>query len=94
MRLMMKFTIPVERGNETAQDGTQLQAIESLVKATNAEAAYFTMIDGERGGYIFFEEADQAQLTRLNEPMLAALDAAIEIVPVLTIDDLKRGLPN
>jgi hypothetical protein len=52
------------------------------------------MIDGERGGYIFFEEADQAQLTRLNEPMLAALDAAIEIVPVLTIDDLKRGLPN
>jgi hypothetical protein len=94
MRLMMKFTIPVERGNETAQDGTQLQAIESLVKATNAEAAYFTMIDGERGGYIFFEEADQAQLTRLNEPMLAALDAAIEIVPVLSIDDLKRGLPN
>jgi hypothetical protein len=94
MRLMMKFTIPVERGNETAQDGTQLQAIESLVKATNSEAAYFTMIDGERGGYIFFEEADQAQLTRLNEPMLAALDAAIEIVPVLTIDDLKRGLPN
>jgi len=91
---MMKFTIPVERGNETARDGTQLQAIESLVKATNAEAAYFTMIDGERGGYIFFEEADQAQLTRLNEPMLAALDAAIEIVPVLTIDDLKRGLPN
>ena len=94
MRLMMKFTIPVERGNETARDGTQLQAIESLVKATNAEAAYFTMIDGERGGYIFFEEADQARLTRLNEPMLAALDAAIEIVPVLTIDDLKRGLPN
>jgi hypothetical protein len=57
-------------------------------------ALYLYPIDGERGGYIFFEEAYQAQLTRLNEPMLAALDAAIEIVPVLTIDDLKRGLPN
>jgi hypothetical protein len=51
MRLMMKFTIPVGLGNETAKDGTQMQAIESLLKATNAEAAYFTMIDGERGGY-------------------------------------------
>jgi len=94
MRLMMKFTIPVERGNEAAKDGTMAHAIESLVKATNAEAAYFTVIDGERAGYIFFEEADQARLTRYNEPMFAALDAAIEIVPVLSLDDLKRGLPN
>ncbi|MBQ0816397.1 MAG: hypothetical protein KBT60_00290 [Methyloceanibacter sp.] len=48
MRLMMKFTIPVERGNEAAKDGTMERAIESLVKATNSEAAYFTVIDGER----------------------------------------------
>ena len=25
---------------------------------------------------------------------VAVLDAAIEIVPVLSLDDLKRGLPN
>jgi hypothetical protein len=92
MRLMMKFTIPVERGNEAAKDGTIGQTIENLVKATNAEAAYFTVIDGERAGYIFFEETDQARLPQLNEPMFAALDAAITIVPALTLDDLKRGL--
>jgi hypothetical protein len=92
MRLMMKFTIPVERGNEAARDGTIGQTIENLVKATNAEAAYFTVIDGERAGYIFFEETDQARLPQLNEPMFAALDAAITIVPALTLDDLKRGL--
>ncbi len=94
MRLMMKFTIPVERGNEAVKDGTIERAIANLVEATNAEATYFTMINGERGGYIFFEEDDQAQLTRYNESMFAALDAAIEIVPVLSLDDLKRGLPN
>lgn len=93
MRLMLKFTIPVERGNEAVSDGTIGQAIESLVKETNAEAAYFTLIDGERAGMIFFEEADQAKLTRINEAMFAALDAAIDIVPVLNLDDLKRGLP-
>ncbi|MEJ8572177.1 hypothetical protein [Microbaculum marinum] len=58
------------------------------------KAAYFTMIDGERGGYVFFEETDQANLTKYNEPMFAALDAHIEIAPVLTLDDLKRGLPD
>jgi len=92
MRLMLKFTIAVERGNEAVADGSIGKAIEKLVADTGAEAAYFTMIDGERGGYVFFEEDDQANLTKINEPMFAALDAHIEIVPVQTLDDLKRGL--
>jgi hypothetical protein len=92
MRLMMTFTIPVERGNEAAKDGTILKAIENVIEATNAEGSYFTLIDGQRAGYIVFEEADQARLPELSEPMFAALDAAIDVVPVLTLDDLKRGL--
>ena len=94
MLLMMRFTIPVERGNAAAKEGRLEHAIESLVEATDAEAAYFTMINGERGGYIFFEETDQAQLTQLNESLMAALDAAIVIVPVLSLEDLKHALPN
>lgn len=94
MRLMMKFTIPVERGNEAAKDGTIGKAIQALVETANAEAAYFTLADGERAGYIFFEETDQARMTTLNEPLFAALDASIETVPVLTLDDLMRGLPD
>jgi hypothetical protein len=41
---------------------------------------------------VFFEETDQARLTDINEPLFAALDAYIEIVPALTLEDLKRGL--
>jgi hypothetical protein len=94
MLLMMKLTIPVERGNMAAKDGRLEHAIESLVEATDAEAAYFTMINGERGGYVFFEDTDQAQLAQLNESLMAALNAAIEIVPVTSLDDLKYGLRN
>ena len=94
MQLMLKFSIPAERGNRAVKDGTMGQAIDNLIKATKAQACYFTMIDGKRGGMIFFEESDQARLPQLNEPMIAALDAAIEIVPVLSLDDLKRGLPK
>ena len=92
MRLMLKFSIPVERGNAAVKDGTLGQAIENLIKATKADASYFTMIDGKRGGVVFFEENDTTRLPQINEPMFAALDAAIEIVPVLTLDELKRGL--
>lgn len=92
MRMMLTFRIPVEKGNEAQADGSMSKAIEKLVADTNAEAAYFTMIDGLRGGIVIFEETDQANLTKHNEPMFAALNAAIDIVPVLTLEDLKRGL--
>jgi hypothetical protein len=91
MRLMLKFTIPVDKGNEALADGTMAPAIEALVKKVNAEAAYFMVLDGERAGLVF-EESDQARLPDINEPLFAALDAYVEIVPALTLEDLKRGL--
>lgn len=92
MRLMLRFTIPVERGNKAVADGTMGPAIEALINQVRAEAAYFTVIDGERAGMIFFEESDQARLPEINEPLFAKLDAFIEVVPALTLEDLKRGL--
>lgn len=92
MRLMLKFTIPVDKGNEAAKDGTLGPAIDALIEQTDPEAAYFTLDEGERAGMIFFEVDDQARLTELNEPLFAALDAAIHIAPVLTLEDLRRGL--
>ena len=92
MRLMMRFTIPVETGNRTAKDGSLGRAIEALVEQTDAEAAYFTLQDGRRAGFIFFEVEDQARLSRINEPFFAAVDAEIDIVPALTLEDLRKGL--
>lgn len=92
MRLMLKFAIPVERGNEAFADGSLGQAIEKLVADTKAEAAYFTTVDGERGGMIFFEADDSSVIPGIVEPVFAALDANIEIQPVLTAEELKRGL--
>ncbi|MDX1576639.1 MAG: DUF3303 family protein [Kiloniellales bacterium] len=94
MRLMLKFAIPVDKGNQAAKDGTLGAAIDALVEQTNPEAAYFTLDGGERAGLIVFETDDQARLTELNEPLFAALDAAVDIVPVLTLEDLRRGLPK
>jgi hypothetical protein len=92
MRLMLKFTIPVEKGNKAAADGTLERAIGALMAEVKPEAAYFMLDQGQRAGLVVFEQTDAAALPKINEPLFAALDAAIEIQPVLTADDLRRGL--
>jgi hypothetical protein len=92
MRLMLKFTIPVAKGNRAAADGSLARAMDTLLEQVKPEAAYFTLQDGERAGLIIFNETDPARLTMINEPLFAELEAAIEICPVLTIDDLRKGL--
>ncbi|MEM7177665.1 MAG: hypothetical protein AAGD47_12685 [Pseudomonadota bacterium] len=92
MRMMLKFTIPVERGNQAEKDGTLGRTISNLVESVNAEAAYFALEDGKRMGIVIFEESDQAKMPVLNEPLFAALNASIQIQPVMTVEDLQRAL--
>ncbi len=92
MRLMMIFRIPTAAGNEAGAHGDIGAAIRKLIEDTDAEAAYFTMMNGMRAGIVIFEEADQARLTTYNEPLMESLGAEIEIFPALNLDDLKRGL--
>ena len=92
MRFMYKFSIPVETGNAAFADGSLTEAIEALMAAAKPEAAYFTMLDGERAGILFIETDDPSHFTKLNEPLMAKLDAAIDITPVQSIDELRQGL--
>ena len=39
MRLMLKFTIPVEKGNQAEKDGTLGPAIAKLIETVDAEAS-------------------------------------------------------
>ena len=41
---------------------------------------------------IFFDLDDQGRLAEINEPFFDPLDAAIDIMPVLNLDDLRKGM--
>jgi len=92
MRLMLRFTIPVEKGNEAAADGSLADAIKDLVEQLNPEAAYFHLQDGMRAGTIYFQESDQARMAVINEPLFAKLNAAIDIQPAVSLDELTGKL--
>jgi len=92
MRVMLKFTLPVEKGNQAFKDGSLGKAMESIMGKLKPEAAYFGVMDGKRGGMLFFNLAEPSQVVEAVEPFFLNLNAAIELIPVMNGDDLGKGL--
>ncbi len=92
MRMMMQMTIPVEAGNHAARTGGLGQTLQKLIEGLKPEAAYFTaMASGERGGFIFFDLKDTADIPRISEPFFLNYNARINFFPVMNAQDLARA---
>ena len=92
MRMMLRWTVPVERGNEAIKDGSLARTLESLMEELKPEAAYFWPENGERGGMMVFDMADPSQIPQIAEPLFLNVDAAVDFAPVMNADDLKKAL--
>ena len=92
MRMMLRFSLPVEKGNQAFNDGSLGRAMESIMTKLKPEAAYFTPLDGKRSGMLFFDIAEPSQIVEAVEPFFLNLNAAVELVPVMNGDDLRKGL--
>lgn len=94
MRMMLRWTVPVEKGNAMIADGSMGTVIEALMERAKPEAAYFLAEGGERGGMIFFDMKEPADIPRLAELLFRGGDAAVEFVPVMNADDLQKALSS
>ena len=94
MRCMMKVSIPVERGNETAKDGTLSRTIEAILADLNPETAHFCDWDGQRTGFIVFDLKDSSQIPAVAEPWFLAFHASLEFHPCMNLEDLKKAAPG
>lgn len=92
MRTMLRWTVPVERGNQAIKDGSIGQTLEWLVEELKPEAIYYLAEDGKRAGMMFFDMTDPAQIPVIAEQLFLNLDAAVDFVPVMNADDLRRAL--
>ena len=92
MRMMLKFTLPVEQGNVAFRDGSLARVLESIMNKLKPEAAYFAPFEGKRGGMIFFNLTDPSQIVEVVEPLFLNLNAETELLPVMNGDDLRKGL--
>jgi hypothetical protein len=93
MKYIMKVQIPNPYGNELLKDpqfGTKMQ---KLLEEVKAESAYFTTIDGCRGGYVIVNMNDASEIPRIAEPFFLWLNANIDFIPVMTPQDLAKAAP-
>jgi hypothetical protein len=93
MRYLMKLHIPNEPGNKAVGDPSFGAKMQQALKDVGAEAAYFTTVEGQRGGYIILNIDDASQIPAIAEPFFFWLKASIELIPVMTPEDLAKAGP-
>lgn len=94
MRVMLIVTIPVETGNDAAKAGKLGETISSILDELNPEAVYLTDKAGQRAAYIFMDLEDSADIPKIAEPWFLALNASIELHPVMIPEDLAKAGPS
>ena len=92
MRTMLRWSVPVEKGNQTIKDGSLGRTLETLAQQLNPEAAYFFPENGRRAGLMVFDMGDPSEIPQIAEQLFINLDAAVEFMPVMNTDDLQRAL--
>jgi hypothetical protein len=88
MGIVIKFAFPVEAGNAAIRDGE----VEKVLEEVKPEAAYFITEGGERAGLFVVDMKESSQVAEIAERFFFGLNARIEIVPVMALEDLKVGL--
>ena len=93
MRVLMKVSMPVEEGNRLVRAGKLEETIKAILAEQKPEAAYFLADHGKRTGLIFLNVQDSSEIPKLAEPWFLALNAGIEMTPVMTPEDLAKAGP-
>jgi hypothetical protein len=92
MRVMIKFSFPVEAGNAAIRDGKVAKVFQDILEELKPEAAYFFPEGGERAGLFVIDMNKSSQVAEIAERFFFGLNARIEMVPVMAPEDLKIGL--
>jgi hypothetical protein len=92
MRVMMKVSIPVETGNKGVREGLLAKTVQDFVERTKPEACYFGPEAGKRTAWFIFDLADVTQMPPAAEPFFMALNASVDLTPILNLEDLKVGI--
>jgi hypothetical protein len=92
--ILILAKIPTEDGNKMVQDPKFLEKIEKYINKVKAEATYFFEADGNRVASFIVDIESADQITGLSEPLFSGMGAHVELHPVMSLDDLKKGMPQ
>jgi hypothetical protein len=94
MRFLIHAEIPTEAGNKMVQDPNFLMKLEKYINKVKAEATYFFEMDGTRVAAFIVDIQSADQIPAFSEPLFSGMDAHVKFRPVMSFDDLKKGIPQ
>jgi hypothetical protein len=95
MRMMMSLSFPVNEANAALKNGTLQEVMQQFLEEHKPEAAYFFPTeDGERGGFMILNMTDPSELVRFAEPFFLNLNARVRFKPVMSAEDLAKGVAS
>jgi hypothetical protein len=89
--MLMQVKFPIEPFNTYVKDGSVGAKMQKIMGEIKPEAAYFTAIDGHRGGILVVNLEDASQIPALAEPFFLVFHATAELHPAMTPEDLGRA---
>jgi hypothetical protein len=94
MRFLIRAKIPTEDGNKMVQDPNFLRKIEKYINKVKAEVTYFFETDGNRVVAFIVDMQSADQIPVVIEPLFSGMGANVELHPVMSLEDLKKGIPE
>jgi len=94
MKFLISAKIPTEAGNLMVQDPNLLSKLETYIDKVNAEASYFFEADGNRVAAFIVDILSADHIPVLVEPLFSGMGAHVELHPVMSLDDLRKGIPQ
>jgi hypothetical protein len=94
MRFLIHAKIPTEAGNLMVQDPNLLRKLERYINKVKAEATHFFEADGNRVVAFIVDIQSADQIPVLVEPLYSGMGAHVELHPIMSLDDLKKGIPK
>jgi hypothetical protein len=91
MRMLMHVEFPLEPFNTLVRNGTAGQKVQKILEAIKPEAAYFTELDGKRGGTLVVNVNSPSEVPALAEPFFLTFNAEIRFRIAMTPEDLGRA---
>jgi hypothetical protein len=91
MRFLFRVIFDTEAGNRTSSDSNFIKNIQGFMEKTRAEAAYFTVVNGDRNA-IFIIDMQSVDMMPVVATPFFQMGAKVEFFPVMNLEDLNKGL--
>ena len=89
--MLFLFTISISADGGNAQAKKGFEALQRILAEQKPEAIYFAAHDGKRTAFMFKSMNDASEIPGIAEPWFLALNASLEVQPVMTPADQRSG---